>query len=124
MSTNAGRRWGEINPNWSKLKSYQKRRWPDVVEPSKRPKWPAPKTRVIPYHHWESGLLVWDTSEGPWGHCPSIECPEFPDVLDEDIFQLLHVIGFQRGMLCGPNIDLYRWAIVSASKRAIDELDG
>ena len=75
------------------------------------------------------GLLVWDISDrcGPWGYCPSIECPEFPGVLDEDIFQLLHVFGLQehRGrILYGPDIDLYHWAIVSASKGAIDGLDG
>ena len=95
MSTNAGVRWGEVksnwgemNPNWAKLKPSQKRSWSAaIIEPSKRSRWPPPRTRNIPYHDWGTGLLVWDT-ESCWWHCLSMECPDFPDVLDEDIFQL------------------------------------
>ena len=69
------------------------------------------------------GLLVWDTSEGPWGYCPSIACPEFPDILDEDIFELLRLLSRVKGRFLAGEDNLYHWAIVLAAKRAIEGLD-
>ena len=123
MSTNAGVRWGEVNPSlfkwsWSSI----------IVESSKRAwsGWPPCPTHNIPYHDWASGELVWDT-KSPWWYCLPIACPDFPDFLDEDIFQLLYIFGLQKRRvrkLLGPDDDLYRWAIVLASERAIQGSDG
>ena len=120
-------RWGSgPNPNWAKLKPYQKRKFSTYEEVFKRPRsgWEPPRTRNVPYRDWETGLLIWDT-KSCWWHCLSLECPDFPDVLDEDIFQLLHVFGVRERrsrVLCTPDIDLYRWAIVLAAKRAVNDL--
>ena len=119
--------WGQNKANWAKLKPYQKRSWessfdkPHVTDPSKRRRWSPPRTRNVPYREWGTGLLVWDTDSGWWHRLP-IDCPEFPDVLDEDVYRLLHVFGLREHrsrMLYAPDIDLYRWANVTASERAL-----
>ena len=124
MSTNAGVRWGSVHPGWA----LYKRSWESIAEESSKRaqmKWPPRPTRNIPYHDWASGELVWDT-KSPWWYCLPIACPDFPDVLDEDIFQLLYVFGLRERRvrkLLGPDDDLYHWAIVLASERAINGLD-
>ena len=117
--------WGQNRSNWAKLKPYQqpdqKRSLESSSGPSKRRRWSPPRTRNIPYREWGSGLLVWDT-KSDWWHYDPIDCPEFPDVLDEDVFRYLHIFGLrerQNRVLCAPDIDLYRWAIVTACERAL-----
>ena len=119
--------WGKNEANWAKLKPYQKRSLestldkPHVTDPSKRRRWSPPRTRNIPYREWGSGLLAWDTKSCWWYYDP-IDCPEFPDVLDEDVYRYLHVFGLREHrnrVLCAPDIDLYRWAIVTACERAL-----
>ena len=124
MSTNAGVRWGSVRKGWSLYKWS----WALIDEESSkwaRTSWPPHPTHNIPYRDWEMGELVWDTKSS-WWYCLPIACPDFPDVLDEDIFQLLHVFGLREHrarMLYAPDIDLYHWAIVLASERAIEGLD-
>ena len=126
MSTDARAKWGGVRPGWALYEKY-KRSWESEVEESSkraRTKWWLPPTHNVPYHHWGTGELVWDTKSSWWYLLP-ITCPEFPDVLDEDIFQLLYVFGLQERQvkrLLGPDNDLYRWAIISASERAVSDL--
>ena len=107
-------------------KKYE-RSWESETEESSkraRTKWWLPPTHNVPYCHWGTGELVWDIKSSWWYLLP-ITCPEFPDVLDEDIFQLLYVFGLQERQarrLLGPDNDLYRWAIISASERAVSDL--
>ena len=119
--------WGQKKANWAKLKPYQKRSLessigpPHVTDPSKRRRLSPPRTRNVPYREWGSGLLVWDT-DSCWWHYDPIDCPEFPDVLDEDVYHYLHVFDLRERrnrVLCAPDIDLYRWAIVTACERAL-----
>ena len=86
----------------------------------------------IPWHDWGTGRLLWDI-KSPWLYCLPIACPDFPDILDEDMFQLMYVLnlcqhqveGISEGrkMLSEGELNLYHWAIVLASKRAIEKLD-
>ena len=123
--------WGTDNSHWHKLKPYQKRKFVPIEEVFKRPwcewGWEPPQTGIVPYREWGTGLLKWDIgrSWGSWGqNVSSIECPEFPDVLDEDIFELLRLLsGIRERFLAGED-NLYRWAIVLAAERAVNDMDG
>ena len=119
-------RWGTDNSHWHKLKPYQKRKFLPIEEVFKRPRcgwgWEPPRTGIVPYREWGTGLLVWDI-ERSWGwNVSSIECPEFPDVLDEDIFELLRLLSVGRGCFLAVEDNLYRWAIVLAAERAVNDL--
>ena len=125
-------RWGEDNSRWGELKYHQRRRFVTLEEMFLRQsRWPTPPTTIVPRRDWRTGILRWDLDDsgGSWwarGHVGlPIACPDFPEVLDEDVFQLLCAFGRQERRtkrLLGPDNDLYCWAIVTASKRAIDGL--
>ena len=125
-------RWGEDNSHWKELKYHQRRRFVTYEEAfPKQSGWPTPPTTIVPRRDWSTGILHWDLDDsgGSWwarAHIGlPIACPDFPEVLDEDVFQLLYAFGRQEHQtrrLLGPDNDLYCWAIVTASKRAIDGL--
>ena len=122
MSTDVRTRWGSVRPGWALWRKYEQS-WESESKRARTECWSSP-THNVPFRHWGTGELVWDTKSSHWYLLP-ITCPTFPDVLDEDIFQLLHVFGLQERQarrLLGPDNDLYRWAIVSASERAISDL--
>ena len=119
-------RWGTDNSHWHKLKPYQKRKFVPIEEVFKRPRcewgWEPPQTSIVPYREWGTGLLKWDTGRS-WGqNVLSIECPEFPDVLDEDIFELLRLLSSVKGRFLSVEGNLYRWVIVLAAERAVNDL--
>ena len=124
--------WGKDNSHWKKLKPHQQQRFATYEELfPKQSGWPSPPTTIVPHHDWDTRILHWDLDDsgGCWWRrahigCP-IECPDFPDVLNEDVFQLLYSFGRQERQtrrLFGPDNDLYHWAIVTASKGAVDGL--
>jgi hypothetical protein len=121
-------RWGVDNSRWGELKYHQRRRFVSFEEAfPKQSGWPKPPTNIVPHRDWQTGILHWDLSDfrGSWRAHTPIACPDFPEVLDEDVFQLLCAFGRQEQYtrrLLGPDNDLYRWAIVTASKGAIDGL--
>ena len=122
-------RWGR-DSHWHKLKPYQqpgqKRKSLPIEEVSKRLRneWELPQAG-FPYREWGTGLLKWDTgrSWSSWDrNATSIECPEFPDVLDEDMFELLRLLSSVEGRSLSVEDNLYRWAIVLAAERAVNDL--
>ena len=120
-------RWGTNDSHWHKLKPYQKRKFVPIEEVFKRPRcgwgWEHPRTGIVPYREWGTGLLKWDVERG-WNrwNVSSIECPEFPDVLDEDIFELLRLFSAEGGRFIAIENHLYRWSIVLAAERAVSDL--
>ena len=125
-------RWGR-DSHWHKLKPYQQpgQKWKSlpIEEVSKRSRngwgWEPPQTGFFPYREWGTGLLKWNTgrSWSSWDqNVTSIECPEFPDVLDEDIFELLRLLSSVKGRFLLVEDNVYRWAIVLVAKRAVNDL--